>query len=215
MQFSRRRFVAAAICGSLIHEQARAASICNAWVNQPGMGPVQHCQAGLSGFAVVGRRAASLQEMQNWCWAACIQSVFAWYGHSIAQQAIVAAIFGVAIDRPANSQQMLAALNANWIDRNGQQFRTVAQPLIDSNFSFNNPYAASLMSQDLANNRPLIVGTQGHATVLTAMSWANTNAGQQITSLTVRDPWPYNPNWRQLSQSEFANIGMLLQIRIG
>jgi Papain-like cysteine protease AvrRpt2 len=181
---------------------------------QPVLGPVQICRAGLSGMALVARRANSLQEMQNWCWAACIQAVFAWYGHNVAQDAIVSAIFGSRMDRAATTQQMLYALNARWRDSNSGVFQSIAQPLIDSNFSFNNPNAAALMSQDLINNRPLIVGTQGHATVLTAMSWANSNFGQRITSLTVRDPWPLNPNWRPLSASEFANIGMLLQIRV-
>jgi hypothetical protein len=182
----------------------------------PWYGGQQPCTVGLPGLQVTGRNVVGFQEKQNWCWAACIAGVFAWYGRTVAQQRIVERLFGTDIDRAASTAQIFGAVRGVWADQYGQSFVAQANPLIDADYSFSNPLAAARMSQDLLNNCPLIVGTQGHATILTAMSWVNfAQGGQRITDLTVRDPWPLNPRRRSLSASEFANIGMLMQVRVG
>ena len=46
-------------------------------------------------------------------------------------------------------------------------------------------------AQDLAENHPLIIGTGGHAVVLTAVTYVQDEWGHSdVTSAIVRDPWP-------------------------
>src|SRR5579863_2369069 len=45
----------------------------------------------------------------HWCWAACIQTIFALHGYSVAQDAIVHKVFGNDIDRSANAPEIMSA----------------------------------------------------------------------------------------------------------
>jgi hypothetical protein len=49
-----------------------------------------------------------------------------------------------------------------------------------------------IAAQDLAADMPLIVGTMGHAMVLTALTYNRDGYGSGVvTGAIVRDPWPY------------------------
>lgn len=210
VQFSRRVVLAGASAAILGHSAGNAAMTCGA-VNQ--WNGVQACEVGLPVWDIEAKAASTTQEQQNWCWAACISGVFAWHGHSVSQSRIVEKIYGSQVDKAATGEQIFDAVNGQWYDDEDEAFTGQASPLIDSNFSFANPDAAAAMSIELRDNFPLIVGTQGHATIVTAMSWVNTPAGQQITNVVVRDPWPGNPKRRSLSAAEFAQINLLMQVR--
>ncbi len=210
-ELSRRKLIYGALAAALCPSLARAAVYCGPFDPRNGM---QACEVGLNGLNITARNASTIQEKQNWCWAACIQGVFAWHGCEIDQEEIVSKIFYGAIDQPATGEQIFAAINGVWEDRYGNGFIAQAAPLLDANYSYANPKAAAALSMELRDEYPLIVGTQGHATIVTAMSWVNTPYGQQITSITVRDPWPDSPRRRYLSEREFMGINLLMQVRV-
>ena len=142
---------------------------------------IQQCDAGiLSNIATVSINSA--QNKSQWCWAACIQMVFGYYGHPISQTRIVEETFGQIVNMPAQSGQILSALNRQWIDDNGNTFTSSGNA-----FGANHVTAA----QYLADNKPLIIGTQGHAVVLTAVRYLRDQYGKgRIIDAIVRDPWP-------------------------
>ncbi|KFX27348.1 hypothetical protein KR96_18875 [Ralstonia solanacearum] len=74
-----------------------------------------------------------------------------------------------------------------------------------------NPITAS---QDLAMGEPLIIGSMGHAMVLTGMRFSRDMMGQGwILAAQVRDPWP-GKGGRILSQTEWLNAMFLVRIRV-
>jgi hypothetical protein len=139
--------------------------------------------------------------------------VFQYYGHPVRQERIVTEAYGSQLNMPAQPWTMLAMLNRVWVDDNGRTFRCISTP------GSTNTVAAA---NDLAANMPLIIGTQGHAVVLTALQYAafyqHTPWGTQlgpvnITNAVVRDPWP-GKGRRNLSRAEWATIVFAVQIRI-
>lgn len=146
------------------------------------------------------------QQASEWCWAACIQMVFSYWGHPVSQQEIVRQTWGAIINMPAQPIQIVKDLNRQWTDARGDEFSSVGDV-----FSANGVTAA----QDLARDMPLIVGSMGHAMVLTAVSYDRAPNGQgQVTGAIVRDPWPGNGGRRPLSPGEAAATMLLARIRV-
>lgn len=174
------------------------------------MNGVQMCDVGIT----VANNTAS-QENDQWCWAACIQAVFGFHGHGVSQGRIVDKIFGGHVNSTANGPQILTAVNGTWRDDRGAAFEAAGTVLMDANYGINSPHAVALAAQQLIQNNPLIVGSNGHAMVLTAMRYfADVYGRWQPGSFTVRDPWPLNPNRRMLSQSEVAGATFLAAIQV-
>lgn len=146
------------------------------------------------------------QASSQWCWAASIAMVFAYAGHPVSQARIVAETFGQIADLPASPGAILAALNRPWVDDLGRGFWVAGDAL-----------SANLLSaiQDLGGGLPLIVGTLGHAMVLTAMAYRThpSNPVVAIDNITVRDPWP-GQGLRVLTSQEAFQISFLARIRI-
>ncbi|WP_295891387.1 papain-like cysteine protease family protein [uncultured Vibrio sp.] len=166
----------------------------------------QRCQAGIaSNLAYAAAESAEPQQMTQWCWAACISMVFSYYGHPVSQSRIVENTWGGLVNNPGQPWQILNNLNKPWTDENGTEFMVQGDT-----YTANHVSAA----QDLANNRPLIVGTMGHAMVLTAVEYERTNFGQGlIRNATVRDPWQ-NRGMRYLTPQEWYNMNFLARIYI-
>src|SRR5665213_936417 len=142
----------------------------------------------------------------QWCWAAAISGVFAFYGHPVSQARIVQQAYGGVVNMPGSPQAIMASLNRPWVDDAGVSFRVTADV-----YSANWVTAA----QDLAQNQPLIVGSLGHAMVVTATEyWRMPNGAGQTQFVTVRDPWPTNPRRRQLTPREASGVQMLIRIRV-
>lgn len=137
------------------------------------------------------------QRQSQWCWAASLEMIFRYYGMPIRQEQIVRETFGQEINLPARKEVILGNVNRTWIAR-GRHFR------VSSDFTTITPDVAAW---ELMEKRPLIVGTMGHAMVLTAMTYqrAMNGAGQPVQVL-VRDPWPGNGGRRALSLTEQAGI---------
>ncbi|MBX2803377.1 MAG: hypothetical protein KTR31_37195 [Myxococcales bacterium] len=140
--------------------------------------------------------------------------LFRHYGYDVDQAAIVEQAYGGPINMPAQPWTILSALNRSWTDRTGRRFRSVAQAGVTD------PARAA---QDLAGGMPLIIGTLGHAVVLTAMSyafplvrdaWGRPALGPaQVTQAVVRDPWP-SKGRRVLSAREWYSISFVARVRV-
>ena len=152
---------------------------------------VQFCEAGIP--SNIAGQSARPQYQSQWCWAACIAMIFSYYGHPVRQERIVSETFGSIVNMPAHPMHILSAVNRPWVDDNRRGFRSQGQALLID---------AEVAAQHLIDEHPLIIGSLGHATVLTAMSWAQDTMGrQELTGLVVRDPW-YGGQRRQLSGQE-------------
>ena len=68
---------------------------------------------------------------------------------------------------------------------------------------------------ELDKGYPLIIGALGHATVLTAANYIKWRDGfMRLTELTVRDPWPDNPNRRTLTANEVQGAFFVARVWI-
>lgn len=166
---------------------------------------IQFCEVGIPS-TILDVTGNETQNMNQWCWAASIQAIFDYYGHNLSQESIVEETFGDIKNWPAQPSQILMALNRSWVDEDGNSFDVNAE-------SFDANYITA--AQDLASGYPLIIGTMGHAMVLTALSYfRNIQSQGSIQSATVRDPWPLNPRKRILSVNEWQNTSFLVRIRV-
>ncbi len=175
--------------------------------------PCRVCESGIPSHFIHIAATKNPMFQSQWCWAACIAMVFEYYGHPVKQERIVSEAYGGLVNMPAQPWTMLALLNRAWIDDNGNKFISGSTP------GSSNTVAAA---NDLAEDRPLIIGTLGHAVVLTSLEyvafyqrtpWALQLGPANIINATVRDPMP-GKGLRRLSGMEWANIAFAVQIRI-
>ena len=139
---------------------------------------IRFCTVGIP-TPLVGQSALP-QFQSQWCWAACISMIFDYYDRPVRQERVVLETFGAIVDMPANPLQILTAINRDWRDEHGRSFRGYGQAL---------PIDPVVADRYLRDERPLIIGSLGHATVLTALSWAQDTAGrQELVGIVVRDP---------------------------
>lgn len=174
---------------------ASAAVNCGPFVSSPS-GPVQTCDAGIPSqdLDVAARVEPDFQLQSQWCWAATISGVFAYYGHPVSQVRIVRDAYGGIFNMPGSPRAIMNSLNRPWVDDAGQPIRVTADI-----FTVNWMTAA----QDLARSEPLIVGSVGHAMIVTATEYLRyPNGDGQTTSVIVRDPWPTNQRRRFLTPRE-------------
>lgn len=175
----------------------RGALQCGAFMPPWG---IQACVAGIPEERM--NMVFAFQQESEWCWAACLQMVFAYWGHRISQQEIVKQTWGVIANMPAQPYDIVRDLNRDWEDSSGDF--TVRGDV----FSANGVTAA----QDLAVDMPLIIGSMGHAMVLTAVSYNRAPNGQgEVTGALVRDPLRGK---RPLSNNEAVATMILARIRV-
>ncbi len=172
--------------------------------SQPAPNGLQQCEAGISS-QIANVSISERQNMTQWCWAACIQMVFLYHRHPISQQRIVSETFGTMVNWPAQPGTILSALNRSWTDDRGARFTARGDA-----YSAN----AITAAQDLASDQPLIIGTQGHAMVLTSLVYVRDAYGRgDVNQAIVRDPWPGRGR-RVLSPQEWYGTSFLARIRV-
>jgi Papain-like cysteine protease AvrRpt2 len=157
------------------------------------------------GIPAEGLFAGARQESREWCWAACIEMVFGYYGHRVSQSRIVKETWGGLVDKPVHERELLADLNRNWTDNRGRRFRSNA-------YVFDRPAAGV---SDLRRCQPLILGTPGHTVVLTAITLEIDNFSRRwnIAEAIVCDPWPGH-GARMLSSEEWRNIRFAVRVEL-
>lgn len=172
---------------------------------------VQTCEAGIDGRV---RSVQALQQNSQWCWAACITAIFAFHGMQVSQQRIVRATYGRAVNLPAIGPQIAAASSRSWQTDDGEAFEAECEVLWDSQFFVGRPEAPAEAARELAQDQPLIIGTGGHAMVLTAMTYARDVHGRgQPVAAVVRDPWPGRGR-RMLSPQEWYGTNFLAKVHV-
>jgi hypothetical protein len=149
----------------------------------------RQCQAGLASDSVA--TIAAVQEQPQWCWAASISMIFAHHGYRVRQEEIVKDGYGVAVNLPASSGQVMTnALSKAWTDQNARGFQSTAQTsdALARHYEVSNGKVIA----ELTAGRPLLVGTSlGHAMVLVNLKYQRMVSGAvRINGGTVIDPDP-------------------------
>lgn len=149
----------------------------------------QICHAEVN-FDAFLEEAYDTQHASQWCWAACIAMVFAFYGHPVRQERIVAEAYGGVYNLPSGSGFNIAKqLDRPWVDERGRTFRSRLLSVFDAHAgSYDLDYA--MVVDALAKGRPLIVGTRDHTVVLTAVEYTAARDGARVLGAGVFDPWP-------------------------
>ena len=208
-RLSRRGFLstlataATATAGGLaLPGLAQAELVCEDWPGQ------RVCEAGIPSRLIGTSAIRNEQYQSQWCWAACIAMVFAYHGHPVSQSRIVREAFGAIADVRGTPEMILSQLNRDWVDDADRPFRAT------SSFGGTTPEAAAY---DLVDDHPLIIGTQGHAVVLTSLSYRFVESAYgvvtQLLSAKVRDPWP-GVGRRFLRPDEWATINFAAHVRV-
>jgi hypothetical protein len=141
-------------------------------------------------FAEFAQDAYQPQYQTEWCWAASISMVFAYYGHPVSQPRIVSEVYGAPVNMTSGYGINVARLlNREWRDDNGNRFRATLTGAYDFDAHVNNLTNAALV-KELDQDRPIIVGAGGHAMVLTHIGFYPTNPQPTIAEMGVFDPWP-------------------------
>lgn len=207
MTLSRRHILTALAATLALPRIARADIACRS--GAPGE---EICQAGLP-FSPDMRTAG--QECQFWCWAACIEAIFALNGHTVRQAEIVSRLYGQPACVAADGPTIANAIAGAWIGAEGRSFRADPQILIDAQYGVWREDAHIVAARELEAGRPLVLGALSHAVLLTAMTFARAPGGAtQVIELVIRDPWPTNPNRQVLSWRQAQQISFLTTVRV-
>lgn len=205
----RRSVLRGGFAASLLPSVAGAATI------QHANGDVEF---GLTGLNLVYPR----QNCAQWCWAASVETIFAMWGYDLRQEVLVDFIkgrdaTGRLVCQGASDAEMLLAIRQRFIDNNGRRFRGDYFHALTRNQAPGNGFWWHVLRTELEMNRPLLAAynngpNTGHAVVVTAIRLRNYPYNPQVISITVRDPWPGNPNRRYLSLQEAENLAFVAAV---
>ena len=156
-------------------------------------------------IASVAYSSTSVRQHQSfWCWAACMEMVFAYHGHHVPQENIVTAAYGSTVNMPGQPIDILMGLNKQWQDSNGIKFHSHAKRINV------NPV---VIAREMQYDRPVIIGTHHHAMVVTIMNYTGNSYGN-LLNLEV---WVADPAYgmqRQLSAQEWMGINFAAIINV-
>lgn len=151
---------------------------------------------------------SNIQLQNQWCWAASIEMAFRYYGYYIPQAEIVRQTWGVIVNMPAQPADIVFALNRTYIDTFGKVFQA-------QGFVLNNWNQATF---SLGNDRPVLVGAQGHMTMLYGLQYrfgvdlsGNQTTQTVFDQAAVIDPWP-GIGVRDLSPTEFNTAFLAVEV---
>jgi hypothetical protein len=196
---------------------------------------LRRCTVGVE----TGKIIPVFQHGLKWCWAACIEAIFAFHGHRVDQRTIVGRMFFTDNDldqgqdekqvwlsrqQDASGPVIFSAINQQWTDDKGNSFAAKGELLWDTQEVFlggsgRPDYALAISAnavlkaaRELEAGNPLIFGALGHAVLLTALTYTNVGFDQAI----VRDPMPLpgRPYRRQLESVEWANMQFLAKVEV-
>ncbi len=136
------------------------------------------------------------QRNSQWCWAACIEMVMAFYGASVSQEEVVRRSFGTDpyghLPNFAGSREEISENLDGWgFDSRGETYSVASIFVDDPGFI---PF---LLKDTLEEGYPVIIGystggSVGHAVLVTAVEYVGQpeDGDFAITKIVVRDPWP-------------------------
>lgn len=141
-------------------------------------------------FTQFTEQAYMSQLQSQWCWAASISMLYAYYGHPVSQSRIVTEVYGSEQNLPAMAGITIAnQLNRCWTDDNGDSFTSRVTGAYDPQFGVYTLTNAQIVSE-LDQDHPMIIGARTHAMVLTLVQYFQTPSGPNIVAAGVFDPWP-------------------------
>lgn len=143
------------------------------------------------------------QETSEWCWAASLSMLFAYYKHPVAQDRIVERYYGLPLVVTGQPLVMDDALNTSWVDDNGAPFN-VASRITDYYQGTRIQVSNADVIAALISENPVFYGDYTHAMVLVQAEYMNTIYGPYVTAGWVIDPWPATLGFRQLGPTELA-----------
>jgi hypothetical protein len=159
-----------------------------------------------------GLRIAA-QTNSEWCWAATIANVFAYYNHLVSQEAVVQAGIGALVNQPASLSIIQSVLNRRWTDSSGNEFSSAAQILYSVDEQQSMPSNNEIINALLANH-PILVCNMSHAMMLVSVNYVPpVNRPSNIAASIVIDPWP-GIGLRSLIQPEQIPAHMGGQLRL-
>jgi len=171
----------------------------------------QQCEAGIDQRL---RTVQAEQDLSQWCWAAVISAIFRYHGFWVSQPQVVGETFGRLVNLPAFGPQIVAAINRPWIDEGGRRFVSHGIVLWDADAGIGGLAATGEASRELAAGYPLILGTTGHAVVLTGLIYDRNEQGRGSPDVAiVYDPWPGRGR-RTLSRTEWLATRFLAKVRV-
>jgi hypothetical protein len=163
----------------------------------------------------LGSAETARQLKPHWCWAACIQTIFATHGYNVAQGQIVQKVFGNTQDQSASGPQILSAIDGKWKGDKGRTFDAKGFVLWDRVADYERPDALQMAVRELDAGNPLIFANDRHTMVLTSMTYnVGPRGAIEVDSLMVRDPWPDAPNRHSLSCDEIARSGFFCGVHV-
>lgn len=194
---------------------------------------VRTCEASLD----IGALETVRQACKDWCWAACIQTVFALNRREVSQEAAVKKLFGSIKCQGARLDQILGTITGEWTTASGARFRATARELPMASMAVqisegdSNARAPGYMEkywessgdarqlvEELGKGRPLINLAVGHATVLESVTYQRNELFQNgpvgLTKIIVRDPWPDSPNRRVLTAREVKGTFHVIAVSV-
>jgi hypothetical protein len=188
-KLSRRTIIAGATVSSFAPKYAKANGMCpGPSFYQPFGTPI--CNA----FIDPKRIQIADQDKSEWCWAATISNLFAYYNHRVPQGAIVDAGIGTLVNQPASVSIIHSVLNKQWTDDSGNDFASAAQILYsvdakDPKYSI--PPSNEDIIDQLEHNRPLLFCNMSHAMMLVSVNYfPPINRPSNVVASIVIDPWP-------------------------
>ena len=141
------------------------------------------------------------QKQENWCWAACIQTVLNYHGLNVSQEQIVDRSYGRLVDAPGGPYEMMRSLNG--VIQTGDDYK-----LVTAEFNSTN---ANEIRDHMANDEPMIVGLKqpgsriGHAFVLSGIYYQQDRRGNVYPDKVVlRDPWPNAASRKEMMWADFV-----------
>lgn len=139
------------------------------------------------------------QEEDHWCWAACVQMVLNYQGVDVDQEEIVRRALGSRINRGGTAFDIQRGANG-W---------NTGTHTICACVDYPENVSPQTFIKDLIDKYPLIIGLEmpgqsdGHAYVLTGISFREENGSYQPIEVILRNPWPTAPSKEKLPWSEF------------
>ena len=151
--------------------------------------PAGSCSALIDPQRFQAQNTFDEQEESQWCWAASISMVCRFHGFHLSQKSIVTRIYKGSVNMSGDDRLLTEALNSNWEDDDGRRLRISADvfsPMLRQGNIDNRRVV-----DDLKNDRPLIVGSRAHTTVLARVDYFPQPNGQpRIGRVHVVDPFP-------------------------
>jgi Papain-like cysteine protease AvrRpt2 len=152
--------------------------------------------------AYVAHPSLVRQSCPEWCWAASISMIFAYYHHRLDQSRIVQRVWGAPACVPSgNPANTINALNTSWTDDYGNNFTAQVGTLVDVVNGVGTLSNADIIDE-LENDHPVMYMNTHHCMVLVTMDYIDTPAGPQPQAAGVLDPWPYSPAFHPLTPAE-------------